>query len=168
LTFLTRILYIKPTLKTLLLASSKYCREHNFLNKESIQMSDDNNIPPTDGPPARYILDPQTVEELAAVFTWAQMAVDTQLDDDTQEFMQETLEVLTERLGIAVSNTEMTVKTIIEEDGSTSYNVKLEPNLLNPKPALVWTNDDPKKGLKIVDKDYKDPEDPDDDPPRCA
>jgi hypothetical protein len=132
-------------------------------------MSDDNSVPPTNDPPSRYILDQTTIEELAAVFNWAQMTVDIQLDEGTQEFMQDTMEVLTDRFGIAVSNTDVHVTTITEEDGSTSYNVKLEPNLVNPKPSLVWTNDDPKaKGLKIVDKDYKDPEDPDDDPPMRA
>ena len=131
-----------------------------------IKMSNDNNVPPTE-PPERYVLDLKTLEDLAAVFTWAQMAVDTQLDDDTADWMQETMETLSHRLGLEQFKTDMVVTTIKEDDGSTSYNVKMELDHVPPKPALVWTNDQPnKKGLKIVDKDYDPDNEPD--PPRTA
>ena len=69
-------------------------------------MSNDNNVPPTE-PPDRYVLDTKTLEDLAAIFTWAQMAVDTQLDDDTADWMQETMETLSHRLGLEQYKTDI-------------------------------------------------------------
>ncbi len=123
-----------------------------------------NENPPID-PPERYVLDAKTLEELTALFTWAQITVDAQMDDETAEDMQMLLEELSDKFGLQYTTTDIKVDKDTEEDGSITYKIKLDPVVHPPKPALVWTNDQPKvKGLKIVDKDYQEPSNDDDDP----
>ena len=107
--------------------------------------------------PPEYQLDDVTLEELAAVFTWAQMIVDAQLLDEAADEMQYIMQSLSDRLGLMWSDTELDVEEIIDEDGQPSFKVRMGVKT-TPKPALVWTNDQPQKpGLKIVDKDYVEP-----------
>ena len=107
--------------------------------------------------PPEYELDDATLEELAVVFTWAQMIVDAQLLDEAADEMQYIMQSLSDRLGLQYSESELDVQEITDTDGSPAFKVRMGIKAAT-KPALVWTNDQPTKpGLKIVDKDYVDP-----------
>ena len=106
--------------------------------------------------PPEYELDDATLEELAVVFTWAQMIVDAQLLDEAADEMQYIMQSLSDRLGLQYSESELDVQEITDTDGSPAFKVRMGIKTAT-KPALVWTNDQPTKpGLKIVDKDYVD------------
>ncbi len=133
-------------------------------------MTDGNDTLPPE-PPERYILDKYTLDQLSAVFTWAQMIIDAQMDDESAEDMQEVMTELAERMGLDYYDTKTSVEEVDSEEGSRTFKIKVDVEKTPPKPALVWTNDEPnRKGLKIVDKDYQEPSNDDDnpDPPRRA
>ena len=129
-----------------------------------------------DNPPDRYKIDGITLEELATVFTWAQIVVDAQMDGDAADEMQELMQSLSDRLGLQYSLDETTIEELPDgPDGEANFNVKVKVGA-TPRPRLVWTNDQPDNpGLKIVDKDYIDPtsvtndnDDDEPDPPKLA
>ena len=129
----------------------------------------DSTLPPD--PPERYILDRLTLDELGSVFTWAQMMIDAQMDQDSADEMQDIMNSLADRFGMDYYDTKTEVEELDSEDGMRTYKIKVDLQKTPAKPALVWTNDQPnKKGLKIVDKDYIEPSNDDDDPepPRRA
>ena len=130
----------------------------------------DNTLPPE--PPERYVLDKITIEELGSVFTWAQLVIDAQMDQDAADEMQAIMNGLADRLGLEFYNTATEVEELEPEaEGSRTFKIRVDVEKTPPKPALVWTNDQPNvKGLKIVDKDYEEASNDDDepDPPRRA
>ena len=129
----------------------------------------DSTLPPD--PPERYILDRLTLDELGSVFTWAQMMIDAQMDQDSADEMQDIMNSLADRFGMDYYDTKTEVEELDSEDGMRTYKIKVDLQKTPAKPALVWTNDQPnKKGLKIVDKDFVEPSNDDDDPepPRRA
>ena len=130
----------------------------------------DNTLPPE--PPERYVLDNITIEELGSVFTWAQLVIDAQMDQDAADEMQDIMNGLPDRLGLEFYNTATEVEELEPEaEGSRTFKIRVDVEKTPPKPALVWTNDQPNvKGLKIVDKDYEEASNDDDepDPPRRA
>jgi len=130
----------------------------------------DNTLPPE--PPERYVLDKITIEELGSVFTWAQLVIDAQMDQDAADEMQDIMNGLADRLGLEFYNTATEVEELEPEaEGSRTFKIRVDVEKTPPKPALVWTNDQPNvKGLKIVDKDYEEASNDDDepDPPRRA
>jgi len=129
----------------------------------------DNTLPPE--PPERYVLDRITLEELGSVFTWAQIIIDSQMEQDAADEMQDIMNSLADRLGLDYYDTKTEVEELESEDGAKTFKIKVEVEKTPPKPALVWTNDQPNvKGLKIVDKDYEEASNDDDepDPPRRA
>lgn len=130
----------------------------------------DNTLPPE--PPERYVLDKITLEELGSVFTWAQLVIDAQMDQDAADEMQDIMNGLADRLGLEFYNTATEVEELEPEaEGSRTFKIRVDVEKTPPKPALVWTNDQPNvKGLKIVDKDYEEASNDDDepDPPRRA
>ena len=130
----------------------------------------DNTLPPE--PPERYVLDKITLEELGSVFTWAQLVIDAQMDQDAADEMQDIMNGLADRLGLEFYNTATEVEELEPEaEGSRTFKIRVDVEKTPPKPALVWTNDEPNvKGLKIVDKDYEEASNDDDepDPPRRA
>lgn len=135
-------------------------------------MTDGNDTRPPD-PPDRYVLDEITLDELGAVFTWAQITVDAQMSQESADDMQDLMESLSDRLGLEYFNTSTDIEEIQSEDGTKTFKVKIDVERTPPRPALVWTNDQPnKKGLKLIDKDYTEPEASNDDldpePPRRA
>ena len=134
-----------------------------------IMANSDSTLPPD--PPERYILDRLTLDELGSVFTWAQMMIDAQMDQDSADEMQDIMNSLADRFGMDYYDTKTEVEELDSEDGMRTYKIKVDLQKTPAKPALVWTNDQPnKKGLKIVDKDYIEPSNDDDDPepPRRA
>ena len=130
----------------------------------------DNTLPPE--PPERYVLDKITLEELGSVFTWAQLVIDAQMDQDAADEMQDIMNGLADRLGLEFYNTATEVEELEPEaEGSRTFKIRVDVEKTPPKPALVWTNDQPNvKGLKIVDKDYEEASNDDDkpDPPQRA
>ena len=130
----------------------------------------DNTLPPE--PPERYVLDKITLEELGSVFTWAQLVIDAQMDQDAADEMQDIMNGLADRLGLEFYNTATEVEELEPEaEGSRTFKIRVDVEKTPPKPALVWTNDQPNvNGLKIVDKDYEEASNDDDepDPPRRA
>jgi len=129
----------------------------------------DSTLPPD--PPERYILDQLTLDELGSVFTWAQMMIDAQMDQESADEMQDIMNSLADRFGMDYYDTKTEVEELDSEDGMRTYKIKVDLQKTPAKPALVWTNDQPnKKGLKIVDKDFIEPSNDDDDPepPRRA
>ena len=58
----------------------------------------DNTLPPE--PPERYVLDRITLEELGSVFTWAQIIIDSQMEQDAADEMQDIMNSLADRLGL--------------------------------------------------------------------
>lgn len=129
----------------------------------------DNTLPPE--PPERYVLDRITLEELGSVFTWAQIIIDSQMEQDAADEMQDIMNSLADRLGLDYYDTKTEVEELESEDGAKTFKIKVEVEKTPPKPALVWTNDQPNvKGLKIVDKDYEEASNDDDepDPPKRA
>ena len=130
----------------------------------------DNTLPPE--PPERYVLDKITLEELGSVFTWAQLVIDAQMDQDAADEMQDIMNGLADRLGLEFYNTATEVEELEPEaEGSRTFKIRVDVEKTPPKPALVWTNDQPNvTGLKIVDKDYEEASNDDDepDPPRRA
>ena len=130
----------------------------------------DNTLPPE--PPERYVLDKITIEELGSVFTWAQLVIDAQMDQDAADEMQDIMNGLADRLGLEFYNTATEVEELEPEaEGSRTFKIRVDVEKTPPKPALVWTNDQPNvNGLKIVDKDYEEASNDDDepDPPRRA
>lgn len=130
----------------------------------------DNTLPPE--PPERYVLDKITLEELGSVFTWAQLVIDAQMDQDAADEMQDIMNGLADRLGLEFYNTATEVEELEPEaEGSRTFKIRVDVEKTPPKPALVWTNDQPNvKGLKIVDKDYEEASNDDDepDPPKRA
>ena len=48
-----------------------------------IMANSDSTLPPD--PPERYILDQLTLDELGSVFTWAQMMIDAQMDQESAD-----------------------------------------------------------------------------------
>ena len=129
----------------------------------------DSTLPPD--PPERYILDQLTLDELGSVFTWAQMVIDAQMDQESADEMQDIMNSLADRFGMDYYDTKTEVEELDSEDGMRTYKIKVDLQKTPAKPALVWTNDQPnKKGLKIVDKDFIEPSNDDDDPepPRRA
>jgi hypothetical protein len=137
------------------------------------------NTNPPGEPPERYHLDNITMEELAAVFTWAQIVVDAQMTDEAAEEMQHLMQDLSDRLGLQYSEGDLLdIEEVPADDGSDrTFKVRLGVKTTLPRPALVWTNDQPTKpGLKIVDKDYVEPtivesndnEDDEPEPPKLA
>ena len=139
--------------------------------KKRYHMSNtDNTLPPE--PPERYVLDKITIEELGSVFTWAQLVIDAQMDQDAADEMQDIMNGLADRLGLEFYNTATEVEELEPEaEGSRTFKIRVDVEKTPPKPALVWTNDQPNvKGLKIVDKDYEEASNDDDepDPPRRA
>jgi hypothetical protein len=142
------------------------------IKKRYNKMADSDNTLPPD-PPDRYVLDQITLDELAAVFTWAQITVDAQMSQESADEMQDIMESLSDRLGLEYFNTSTDIEEIESEDGTKTFKIKVDVKATPPKPALVWTNDQPnKKGLKLIDKDYTEPEasndDDDPEPPRRA
>jgi len=134
-----------------------------------IMANSDSTLPPD--PPERYILDRLTLDELGSVFTWAQMMIDAQMDQDSADEMQDIMNSLADRFGMDYYDTKTEVEELDSEDGMRTYKIKVDLQKTPAKPALVWTNDQPnKKGLKIVDKDFVEPSNDDDDPepPRRA
>tara|TARA_E500000331_G_C17150312_1_gene666970 strand:+ start:562 stop:1002 length:441 start_codon:yes stop_codon:yes gene_type:complete len=131
----------------------------------------DNTLPPD--PPERYIIDQITLDEMSSVFTWAQMVIDAQMEQDAADEMQDIMNSLADRFGMDYYDTKTEVEELDSEDGTRTYKIKVDLQKTPAKPALVWTNDQPnKKGLKLIDKDYTDPEasndDDDPEPPRRA
>jgi len=129
----------------------------------------DNTLPPD--PPERYIIDQITLDEMSSVFTWAQMVIDAQMDQESADEMQDIMNSLADRFGMDYYDTKTEVEELDSEDGMRTYKIKVDLQKTPAKPALVWTNDQPnKKGLKIVDKDFIEPSNDDDDPepPRRA
>jgi len=129
----------------------------------------DNTLPPD--PPERYIIDQITLDEMSSVFTWAQMVIDAQMDQESADEMQDIMNSLADRFGMDYYDTKTEVEELDSEDGTRTYKIKVDLQKTPAKPALVWTNDQPnKKGLKIVDKDFIEPSNDDDDPepPRRA
>tara|TARA_B100001057_G_scaffold279144_1_gene279398 strand:+ start:466 stop:867 length:402 start_codon:yes stop_codon:yes gene_type:complete len=129
----------------------------------------DNTLPPE--PPERYVLDKITIEELGSVFTWAQIVIDAQMEQDAADEMQDIMNSLADRLGLDYYDTKTEVEEIDSEEGTKTFKIKVEVEKTPAKPALVWTNDQPNvKGLKIVDKDYDEASNDDDepDPPKLA
>mgnify|MGYP001301691278 CR=1 FL=1 len=129
----------------------------------------DNTLPPE--PPERYVLDKITLEELGSVFTWAQIVIDAQMEQDAADEMQDIMNSLADRLGLDYYDTKTEVEEIDSEEGTKTFKIKVEVEKTPAKPALVWTNDQPNvKGLKIVDKDYDEASNDDDepDPPKLA
>ena len=129
----------------------------------------DNTLPPD--PPERYIIDQITLDEMSSVFTWAQMVIDAQMDQESADEMQDIMNSLADRFGMDFYDTKTEVEELDSEDGTRTYKIKVDLQKTPAKPALVWTNDQPnKKGLKIVDKDFIEPSNDDDDPepPRRA
>ena len=129
----------------------------------------DNTLPPD--PPERYIIDQITLDEMSSVFTWAQMVIDAQMDQESADEMQDIMNSLADRFGMDYYDTKTEVEELDSEDGTRTYKIKVDLQKTPAKPALVWTNDQPnKKGLKIVDKDFIEPSNDDDDPepPRSA
>ena len=105
--------------------------------------------------PRTVKMDQETLDELAAVFTWAQIVVDAQMLDEAAEEMQYVMSNLSEHFGLEYTVLEETVDvTELDDPNGSSYLVRMKQK--QPfKPSLVWTNDQPDKpGLKIVDKDY--------------
>lgn len=142
------------------------------IKKRYNKMTDGNDTRPPD-PPDRYVLDEITLDELGAVFTWAQITVDAQMSQESADDMQDLMESLSDRLGLEYFNTSTDIEEIQSEDGTKTFKVKIDVERTPPRPALVWTNDQPnKKGLKLIDKDYTEPEASNDDldpePPRRA
>ena len=134
-----------------------------------IMANSDSTLPPD--PPERYILDQLTLDELGSVFTWAQMMIDAQMDQESADEMQDIMNSLADRFGMDYYDTKTEVEELDSEDGMRTYKIKVDLQKTPAKPALVWTNDQPnKKGLKIVDKDFIEPSNDDDDPepPRRA
>ena len=134
-----------------------------------IMANSDSTLPPD--PPERYILDQLTLDELGSVFTWAQMMIDAQMDQESADEMQDIMNSLADRFGMDYYDTKTEVEELDSEDGTRTYKIKVDLQKTPAKPALVWTNDQPnKKGLKIVDKDFIEPSNDDDDPepPRRA
>ena len=134
-----------------------------------IMANSDSTLPPD--PPERYILDQLTLDELGSVFTWAQMVIDAQMDQESADEMQDIMNSLADRFGMDYYDTKTEVEELDSEDGMRTYKIKVDLQKTPAKPALVWTNDQPnKKGLKIVDKDFIEPSNDDDDPepPRRA
>ena len=134
-----------------------------------IMANSDSTLPPD--PPERYILDQLTLDELGSVFTWAQMMIDAQMDQESADEMQDIMNSLADRFGMDYYDTKTEVEELDSEDGMRTYKIKVDLEKTPAKPALVWTNDQPnKKGLKIVDKDFIEPSNDDDDPepPRRA
>ena len=116
----------------------------------------DSTLPPD--PPERYILDRLTLDELGSVFTWAQMMIDAQMDQDSADEMQDIMNSLADRFGMDYYDTKTEVEELDSEDGMRTYKIKVDLQKTPAKPALVWTNDQPnKKGPKIVDKDFVEP-----------
>ena len=130
----------------------------------------DNTLPPE--PPERYVLDKLTPEQLAGIFTWAQITIDAQMDDESADDMQDVMSEVAERLGLEYYDTKTRIEELEpEQEGSRTFKIRVDVEKTPPKPALVWTNDQPdKKGLKIVDKDYQEPSNDDNepDPPKKA
>ena len=129
----------------------------------------DNTLPPD--PPERYIIDQITLDEMSSVFTWAQMVIDAQMDQESADEMQDIMNSLADRFGMDFYDTKTEVEELDSEDGTRTYKIKVDLHKTPARPALVWTNDQPnKKGLKIVDKDFIEPSNDDDDPepPRRA
>lgn len=131
----------------------------------------DNTLPPD--PPERYIIDQITLDEMSSVFTWAQMVIDAQMEQDAADEMQDIMNSLADRFGMDYYDTKTEVEELDSEDGTRTYKIKVDLQKTPAKPALVWTNDQPnKKGLKLIDKDYTDLEasndDDDPEPPRRA
>lgn len=142
------------------------------IKKRYNKMTDGNDTRPPE-PPDRYVLDEITLDELGAVFTWAQITVDAQMSQESADDMQDLMESLSDRLGLEYFNTSTDIEEIQSEDGTKTFKVKIDVERTPPRPALVWTNDQPnKKGLKLIDKDYTEPEASNDDldpePPRRA
>ena len=134
-----------------------------------IMANSDSTLPPD--PPERYILDQLTLDELGSVFTWAQMMIDAQMDQESADEMQDIMNSLADRFGMDYYDTKTEVEELDSEDGMRTYKIKVDLQKTPAKPALEWTNDQPnKKGLKIVDKDFIEPSNDDDDPepPRRA
>ena len=94
------------------------------------------------------------------------------MDQDAADEMQDIMNGLADRLGLEFYNTATEVEELEPEaEGSRTFKIRVDVEKTPPKPALVWTNDQPNvKGLKIVDKDYEEASNDDDepDPPRRA
>ena len=67
----------------------------------------DNTLPPE--PPERYVLDRITLEELGSVFTWAQIIIDSQMEQDAADEMQDIMNSLADRLGLDYYDTKTEV-----------------------------------------------------------
>ena len=107
-----------------------------------------------------------TLEQLAGIFTWAQITIDAQMDDESADDMQDVMSEVAERLGLEYYDTKTRIEELEpEQEGSRTFKIRVDVGKTPPKPALVWTNDQPdRKGLKIVDKDYQEPSNDDHEP----